>query len=237
MLNYDNAISASLVDHGRTPARFALSTRRMLRITKPTAEVIEILTSVKTQGYTFIVPARWVFPLLLECCPIPICTAVKPRVETAADRSFGREAVEVSRLQDTASYTSWVVIKFAVRPHIPLKGTVAVIDGLLGFLRPIGQEGRAFEMSRAGRIAPPQTWCRSVLAQDKGQSQDDVHHMLVHASIERIAASYPGCAVTSKVPGAGVLIDLRCVHVHSLVRTLQHLSGSAPSAERKTKAT
>jgi len=60
---------------------------------------------------------------------------VKPRVETAADRSFGREAVEVSRLQDTVSHTSWVIIKVAVQPEIPIKGTVAVIDGLLGFLR------------------------------------------------------------------------------------------------------
>jgi len=99
-------------------------------------------------------------------------------------------------------------------------------------------------MSRAGRIAPPQTSFRKCVRVsrhpagfDEGQSQEDVHHMLVYASVERIAATYPGCAVTSKVPGAGVLIDLRCVHVHGLVRTLQHLSGSAPSAERKTKAT
>ena len=60
---------------------------------------------------------------------------MKPRVETAADRSFGKEAVEVSRLQDTVSYTSWVGVKVAVRPEIPITGTVAVIDGLLGFLR------------------------------------------------------------------------------------------------------
>ena len=61
VLNYNNATSQSLVDHGRTPARFALSARRTLRIAKPTAEVIEILTSVKTQRYTFqlILPTRW----------------------------------------------------------------------------------------------------------------------------------------------------------------------------------
>ncbi len=57
--------------------------------------------------------------------------------------------------------------------------------------------------------------------------------MLVYASIERIVAGDPGCAVASTVPGADILIDLRCVHIHRLVRTLQHLSGSAPSAEHK----
>ena len=53
VLYYNNAASESLVDHGRTPARFALSTRRTLRIAKPMAEVIEILSSVKTQGTDF----------------------------------------------------------------------------------------------------------------------------------------------------------------------------------------
>ncbi len=63
MLNYNKATPESLVDHGLTPARFALSTRRKLRIAKPVAEfeVIEILTSFKTQGYTFelILPTIW----------------------------------------------------------------------------------------------------------------------------------------------------------------------------------
>ncbi len=61
--------------------------------------------------------------------------------------------------------------------------------------------------------------------------------MLVNASITRIVAGDPGCAVTSKVLGADILIDLRCVYVHRLVRTLQYLSGSSPSAEHKTKNT
>ena len=43
-----------------------------------------------------------------------VCIAVKPRVETAADRSFGRTAVADSRLQDAISLTSWVVINVAL---------------------------------------------------------------------------------------------------------------------------
>ena len=61
VLYYNNATSESLVDHGRTPARFALSTRGTLRIAKPIAEMIEILTSVKRPKYTFelVLPTRW----------------------------------------------------------------------------------------------------------------------------------------------------------------------------------
>ncbi len=61
VLYNNNATSETLVNHGRTPARFALSTRGTLRKAKPIGEVIEILTSVKRPKKTFEVtlPTSW----------------------------------------------------------------------------------------------------------------------------------------------------------------------------------
>jgi len=48
-----HATSESLVDHGRTPARFGFFNSSTLRIAKTMAELIGILTSVKRPRYTF----------------------------------------------------------------------------------------------------------------------------------------------------------------------------------------